>query len=135
MLSLLLDFPDLVFQKIDLIGKTFVLNLTIPLDVLDLKIFFLNLILQLSDVQLLKFGVSVLRSLQILNLIHGFVLKSILQSVDLNLLQILHLDLLILQFGYLKNLKRKVLPQSKACLLYTSPSPRDQRGSRMPSSA
>ena len=25
--------------------------------------------------------------------------------------------------------------QSKACLLYTSPSPRDQRGSRMPSSA
>ena len=24
---------------------------------------------------------------------------------------------------------------SKACLLYTSPSPRDQRGSRMPSSA
>ena len=114
MLSLLLDFLDLVFQKIDLIGKTFVLNLTIPLDVLDLKIFFLNLILQLSDVQLLKFGVSVLRSLQILNLIHGFVLKSILQSVDLNLLQILHLDLLILQFGYLKILKRKVLPQSKA---------------------
>ena len=26
-------------------------------------------------------------------------------------------------------------PKSKACLLYTSPSPRDQRGSRMPSSA
>jgi len=25
--------------------------------------------------------------------------------------------------------------QSKLCLLYTSPSPRDQRGSRMPSSA
>ena len=25
--------------------------------------------------------------------------------------------------------------QSQACLLYTSPSPRDQRGSRMPSSA
>ena len=25
--------------------------------------------------------------------------------------------------------------QSEACLLYTSPSPRDQRGSRMPSSA
>ena len=25
--------------------------------------------------------------------------------------------------------------QQKACLLYTSPSPRDQRGSRMPSSA
>ena len=30
-----------------------------------------------------------------------------------------------------------ILPQltSSACLLYTSPSPRDQRGSRMPSSA
>ena len=28
-----------------------------------------------------------------------------------------------------------VLPIFKACLLYTSPSPRDQRGSRMPSSA
>ena len=27
------------------------------------------------------------------------------------------------------------LAQTKACLLYTSPSPRDQRGSRMPSSA
>ena len=28
-----------------------------------------------------------------------------------------------------------VKKQSKVCLLYTSPSPRDQRGSRMPSSA
>ena len=28
-----------------------------------------------------------------------------------------------------------ILSQSKFCLLYTSPSPRDQRGSRMPSSA
>ena len=27
------------------------------------------------------------------------------------------------------------MPQHKPCLLYTSPSPRDQRGSRMPSSA
>ena len=31
-----------------------------------------------------------------------------------------------------KNLKRK---PANVCLLYTSPSPRDQRGSRMPSSA
>ena len=29
----------------------------------------------------------------------------------------------------------RVRAQHKACLLYTSPSPRDQRGSRMPSSA
>ena len=31
--------------------------------------------------------------------------------------------------------KPRVSPPAKACLLYTSPSPRDQRGSRMPSSA
>ena len=29
----------------------------------------------------------------------------------------------------------KSLREGQACLLYTSPSPRDQRGSRMPSSA
>ena len=29
----------------------------------------------------------------------------------------------------------EITAQSKDCLLYTSPSPRDQRGSRMPSSA
>ena len=29
----------------------------------------------------------------------------------------------------------RVPPRAKSCLLYTSPSPRDQRGSRMPSSA
>ena len=37
-----------------------------------------------------------------------------------------------------KRFAEKVLAQkdlSKFCLLYTSPSPRDQRGSRMPSSA
>ena len=34
-----------------------------------------------------------------------------------------------------KNYWRKdIFPYYKACLLYTSPSPRDQRGSRMPSS-
>ena len=35
------------------------------------------------------------------------------------------------------NQLREVVAQvnAKACLLYTSPSPRDQRGSRMPSSA
>ena len=31
--------------------------------------------------------------------------------------------------------KAKILDAVLACLLYTSPSPRDQRGSRMPSSA
>ena len=35
----------------------------------------------------------------------------------------------------LKEMFRLPKPENKDCLLYTSPSPRDQRGSRMPSSA
>ena len=30
---------------------------------------------------------------------------------------------------------KELIEEMQACLLYTSPSPRDQRGSRMPSSA
>ena len=40
--------------------------------------------------------------------------------------------------NYAKELEQKVtagMAAAKACLLYTSPSPRDQRGSRMPASA
>ena len=40
-------------------------------------------------------------------------------------------DLIIDHIGEVKNILGRVM----ACLLYTSPSPRDQRGSRMPSSA
>ena len=36
---------------------------------------------------------------------------------------------------YIKPSDEKREARKKACLLYTSPSPRDQRGSRMPSSA
>ena len=32
-------------------------------------------------------------------------------------------------------IEKKILDKVKACLLYTSPSPRDKRQSRMPSSA
>ena len=40
------------------------------------------------------------------------------------------------EFGYVSNLKRHILSvHDKRCLLYTSPSPRDKRQSRMPSSA
>ena len=38
-------------------------------------------------------------------------------------------------WGHLETLNRCLPGRYKACLLYTSPSPRDQRGSRMPSSA
>ena len=34
-----------------------------------------------------------------------------------------------------ESLRREVASRDRDCLLYTSPSPRDQRGSRMPSSA
>ena len=37
--------------------------------------------------------------------------------------------------GKKTNYNKEVLAQGIGCLLYTSPSPRDQRGSRMPSSA
>ena len=41
------------------------------------------------------------------------------------------------KFKYIKRLLRRyqTTGEFKNCLLYTSPSPRDQRGSRMPSSA
>ena len=37
--------------------------------------------------------------------------------------------------NYRKLITRQKLAEDHLCLLYTSPSPRDQRGSRMPSSA
>ena len=37
--------------------------------------------------------------------------------------------------GGMTHLEKPVFNSVKDCLLYTSPSPRDQRGSRMPSSA
>ena len=46
------------------------------------------------------------------------------------------LPVLVVVFGFLVNLfERGYTSLAYACLLYTSPSPRDQRGSRMPSSA
>ena len=39
------------------------------------------------------------------------------------------------KFGSLDDLKKEFTASALGCLLYTSPSPRDQRGSRMPSSA
>ena len=39
------------------------------------------------------------------------------------------------EFAILQDKFVKVMDENKSCLLYTSPSPRDQRGSRMPSSA
>ena len=48
---------------------------------------------------------------------------------------------LMLSIGFMEEATREsstrpgVIKKYKVCLLYTSPSPRDQRGSRMPSSA
>ena len=41
----------------------------------------------------------------------------------------------ILEYGHDEDFVPYEGDQFSACLLYTSPSPRDQRGSRMPSSA
>ena len=38
-------------------------------------------------------------------------------------------------FGTVYGALSRIVPPQRRCLLYTSPSPRDQRGSRMPSSA
>ena len=38
-------------------------------------------------------------------------------------------------FMPIRRIEKPVYKENKDCLLYTSPSPRDQRGSRMPSSA
>ena len=45
------------------------------------------------------------------------------------------LDVDSTQFSTFDSVDQKYLEQICVCLLYTSPSPRDQRGSRMPSSA
>ena len=42
---------------------------------------------------------------------------------------------MLIRLGGKKSTDLSAQPQYKVCLLYTSPSPRDQRGSRMPSSA
>ena len=45
------------------------------------------------------------------------------------------LNLIKSSLGKMIDSQRKVAPQAEACLLYTSPSPRDRTRSRMPSSA
>mgnify|MGYP003319605661 CR=1 FL=1 len=44
-------------------------------------------------------------------------------------------DIVISDINFLKSLPKREIICGYGCLLYTSPSPRDQRGSRMPSSA
>ena len=45
------------------------------------------------------------------------------------------IGLFLAEFTYTNDHTHFELEKFKGCLLYTSPSPRDQRGSRMPSSA
>ena len=53
-------------------------------------------------------------------------------ETSLNNLGLEYIDLYLLHTAFPTEVR---LEQWRACLLYTSPSPRDQRGSRMPSSA
>ena len=77
---------------------------------------------------------------EVLVLLHGvptssWMYRKIIPSLQSNF-RIISIDLL--GFGSSHKPKdngRNYLTISQACLLYTSPSPRDQRGSRMPSSA
>ena len=47
----------------------------------------------------------------------------------------LDIDFIDNNHGFLVGSNRLIMESNDGCLLYTSPSPRDQRGSRMPSSA
>ena len=68
-----------------------------------------------------------------LNAIIG--MSHLLADTQLNTSQTEYLDILTSSADLLQALIADILDISKICLLYTSPSPRDQRGSRMPSSA
>ena len=65
--------------------------------VFKLEILLFNLVLQFSDVKFLNFLVSVLRSLQVLNLGHRFILTSVFQWANLYLFEVFHFYLLILE--------------------------------------
>ena len=54
---------------------------------------------------------------------------------DLRMVKSTLLDYLQKQYKKYREYEHIPIDQPKLCLLYTSPSPRDQRGSRMPSSA
>ena len=105
MFSLLFNLLYLIFQEVYFIGESLFFNFSISLDVLNLEIFFLELIFQLSDVQFLQLCVSILRSFEILDLSHSLVFKSILEGIDFNLFEILHFEFLILEFSDLSLLK------------------------------
>ena len=66
----------------------------------------------------------------------GYPSRELLErSVDENDDPFVKISAMIGGDDYLKVARSLVRMQHRTCLLYTSPSPRDQRGSRMPSSA
>ena len=65
-------------------------------------------------------------------LLFKYIVKSGDQSSDLSYV---NTSSLILNAGSIKDARGNFATLTLPCLLYTSPSPRDQRGSRMPSSA
>lgn len=64
--------------------------------VFQFELLFLNLILKLSDVKLLKLIVTKLWSFKWLDLVHGFVLVLVLQLRNFDLFHILNIDELIM---------------------------------------
>ena len=61
--------------------------------------------------------------------------NGVIIHVDENRVQMLGLDGAILDIPRYEIIYMSYYPLGKACLLYTSPSPRDDQTSRMPSSA
>ena len=65
----------------------------------------------------------------------GSVVRRVLKERELKLISDTEKNLMKLAKLSPKSIEEQNISKEKICLLYTSPSPRDQRGSRMPSSA
>ena len=89
----------------------------------------------ISSVVLLVISISQLNIFEIDGVFSSAHVRSIERHIEET--QYTQNDLLVIQYSSTKYSEKAVADFEKliTCLLYTSPSPRDQRGSRMPSSA
>lgn len=88
---------DFVFQKGNFPIEPLIVNLGFSLQVLNLEVSLLHFSLQFIYVQLLELVVAILRPFQILNLINCLILIFVLQCVQLNVLQSLHILQLVME--------------------------------------